>query len=946
MKIFLLGLVLLSTSVVNGQGISGSYIRLSPSTLPGICRQGDLMVDNSSFALNMCNGSNTWAALGSGGGGTWGSITGTLSTQTDLQSALNLKSPIASPTFTGTATAPTFVGALTGTASGNLAATPTNHGMLISSSTNTVTVLAPDASTTKVWTSGGASADPSWQAPAVGFANPMTTLGDFIYENSAPAAVRLAGNTTTTKMYLSQTGTGAISAVPSWAQIAFGDLSGTASLTSQVTGILPIANGGTGQSAKQAAFDALSPASATGDMIQIVSGHNVALGSVSANGGLPLISGGGTIPNAWGLLSPSGIGGNGGSKNYLSSYNFNTGNGNFELGATTGWTLGTIGTLTNGLPTGSPTFGSGASVNLSITTVTGGSQIAGTYSLSYVSSAATTAGNMVASSAFSIDSEDATKVQTVKFYYTVNSGASNDNFSATSSNSFAWAAYDVTNSSWLSSTGNFCMAQSSGAGYCTGTVQTNSNTASVRFAIYNANATAGATTIYFDDISFGPQTAPMGPAMGDSITFTPTGSWSTNTTYTGNYQRRGEKALITWGISLAGAPTSANLALNLPAGLVIDTTKLTNAGGSLHLVSGGAALHASTGTQLFALYSSSTSIQVYYLSSISTAALLAVTQAAPVTWASTDKLEISIEVPIVGWSSNSNMSSDTDTRVVAMQVNQGAATATITSSFSLLKFTATPAQDTHGAFSTSTGQYTVPVTGFYRASVSAFMSATYANTNQALVGVGKNSTTSATFVGINIAAAAQGALIASASGTIFCNAGDTLSPLVANTGGTPTVNTSNATANYFNVERLSGPSVITATESVNARYHSATATLTASLSNVTYTTKDFDSHNAYSGTTYTIPVSGKYQIQASLLEAATFSLGQANALAIVKNGSVYSQGNVYAGGAQGFVQPMIVDEVPCLTGDTIVIQAMSNGGTPTVSASAVSNYFSIERVGN
>lgn len=42
-----------------------------------------------------------------GGGGTWGSITGTLSDQTDLQDALDLKAPLASPTFTGTVTLPT-----------------------------------------------------------------------------------------------------------------------------------------------------------------------------------------------------------------------------------------------------------------------------------------------------------------------------------------------------------------------------------------------------------------------------------------------------------------------------------------------------------------------------------------------------------------------------------------------------------------------------------------------------------------------------------------------------------------------------------------------------------------------------------------------------------------------------------------------------------------------
>jgi hypothetical protein len=35
------------------------------------------------------------------GGGAWGDITGTLSDQTDLQSALDLKAPLVSPTFTG-----------------------------------------------------------------------------------------------------------------------------------------------------------------------------------------------------------------------------------------------------------------------------------------------------------------------------------------------------------------------------------------------------------------------------------------------------------------------------------------------------------------------------------------------------------------------------------------------------------------------------------------------------------------------------------------------------------------------------------------------------------------------------------------------------------------------------------------------------------------------------
>lgn len=44
---------------------------------------------------------------GGGAGGTWGGIIGTLSDQTDLNTALGLKAPLDSPTFTGTPAAPT-----------------------------------------------------------------------------------------------------------------------------------------------------------------------------------------------------------------------------------------------------------------------------------------------------------------------------------------------------------------------------------------------------------------------------------------------------------------------------------------------------------------------------------------------------------------------------------------------------------------------------------------------------------------------------------------------------------------------------------------------------------------------------------------------------------------------------------------------------------------------
>lgn len=49
------------------------------------------VVVNLSGSLNQWTGSGGWAAVGGGGGATWGTISGTLSDQSDLQSALDAK---------------------------------------------------------------------------------------------------------------------------------------------------------------------------------------------------------------------------------------------------------------------------------------------------------------------------------------------------------------------------------------------------------------------------------------------------------------------------------------------------------------------------------------------------------------------------------------------------------------------------------------------------------------------------------------------------------------------------------------------------------------------------------------------------------------------------------------------------------------------------------------
>lgn len=59
--------------------------------------------------------------------------------------------------------------------------------------------------------------------------NPMTTLGDTMYDDGSLLNVtRLAGNITSTRKFLRQTGTGAISAAPAWDTILAADIPGSA----------------------------------------------------------------------------------------------------------------------------------------------------------------------------------------------------------------------------------------------------------------------------------------------------------------------------------------------------------------------------------------------------------------------------------------------------------------------------------------------------------------------------------------------------------------------------------------------------------------------------------------------------------------------------------------------------------------------------------------------
>lgn len=601
-----------------------------------------------------------------------------------------------------------------------------------------------------------------------------------------------------------------------------------------------------------------------------------------------------------------------GPKNYI-------GYSSFQGGLTTGWSLGTVGALTNNIPSGSPTFGSGASGNLSIA-ATSTTPLASTYSLSLVSAAATTSGDMLASDALAIDLEDQAKVLTFKFYYSPTSNPTNGNWSGTISNSFGVACYDVTNSSWLPVAGNFSMTQSSGVGIATGTMQTNSTTASVRFIIYNANASAGAITVYFDDFYLGPQTAPIGPVMTDWVAYTPTFTAFGSVTAISFWWRRvGDSAEIE-GVFTTGTVTAAEARMSLPPGLTSSgSDKLP----TLQVVGkGNGSTPTTTAFGGWPVFAEQSKTYVTFGGETSTTGGVVKANANAMSGSSALQ-SFFARVPIAGWSSNVQMSNDTDTRVIAALITGNPASATSGNPIIVPTITI----DTAGGYNASTGRYTCTVTGLYKVygALSSASSATtltiYKNAVSTALAGNLDSNGEATF-----------------SSAVSCSAGDIID---LRPGGTV-----DATDMTLNFERMSGPAVVAATESVNARYYASATSISGSLATIVWTTKDFDSHNAMSSGVYTIPVSGKYQCNSNVQTAGTIALNSTVDVQLQKNGAAVSEFQTYAGGAMTAQNGQISDIISCNAGDTVRIQLSSSATLPTIAASNTKVFFSIARVGN
>ena len=301
------------------------------------------------------------------------------------------------------------------------------------------------------------------------------------------------------------------------------------------------------------------------------------------------------------------------------------------------------------------------------------------------------------------------------------------------------------------------------------------------------------------------------------------------------------------------------------------------------------------------------------------------------TWANGDNLISTVSVPILGWSSSVQMSDQTSLQVISFAATRS--TAAVTANTTIGSWITTI--DRGGGFNPTTGVYTVQVPGDYYVSFSNV----YPNAAGSTI----------PFIRKNGTAVINGTV--GTNGSSYGQANGLLVGLVSGDQITVTVDVSLTLSGStnFSIQRLAGPSAIAATESLNLRYTStAGQSLASGNTTLSFATKDYDSHGAFSSnTTFTAPIAGKYSIKAKVA-SNTISGLSANYLRILVNGSSVSEAQfamTYAT-TSTFTYP-ISDTIKLNAGDTVTIQFQNGfGSTVTAVTTAGANSLAIERVGN
>lgn len=629
-------------------------------------------------------------------------------------------------------------------------------------------------------------------------------------------------------------------------------------------------------------------------------------------------------------------------------------NGDAEAG-TTGWTGDSVSAATR--PSGS-LLASSAGLTFSTTT---SSPLSGNASFTLAKDGLNRQGQLYYKN-FDVPLGYRAKRLQVSMSYMVTAGTFTAGSSSTDSDMIVYLReYNGSTYTW-SEPSNFKLFSNSSSlsDNYVGDIQFKSDTISADFVLYIAATTTNTWTVKFDSVSVSPQGTTLAPVITDWKSWTPTGSWSANSTYTGKYRQVGSDAEFQVSIALSGAPTSANLTINLP--LTIDTAKLLTTDSATPLFgSGNAYDNGVSSYPLVAAYNTSTSIYVFAANASATYAQNGtVTQAVPFTFGNTDRVDITFKVPILGWSSGLEIGDNYSGREISVYAHRAGSNQTgINTNNSAVKIAfnsvASPGYDSVAAFDTTNNRYDIKSSGKYKITASINVINTNVLNSRYLLMVYKNG--SEILRGSEITPAAGTYFSLAANGELNLIAGDYLELFIYGVGNNSASTYGIgglATESYFMVSKLASPAAIASGEKVAARY---TTNAGQSITNgttpivVDFEDASISTHGIVTtgaSWKFTAQTSGVYKVKASVMfSTAAWTQGYSHVVALHKNGTAYSRSyNVLP--YTGSYYPSAIkheDEIQLNAGDYIDIRALHDEATArTLFTSDLYNYISITKL--
>lgn len=569
-------------------------------------------------------------------------------------------------------------------------------------------------------------------------------------------------------------------------------------------------------------------------------------------------------------------------------------------------------------------------------TTTAGEVLDGTASFKVVKDAANRQGEG-ASCTFNIPPAYQGKLCSINIPYKISSGS-------ISTGDLGIYVYDVTNSALITPIANG-VSGTQGTVVCFFTATASAGTPAnqqYRVGFYFQTTSTTAVTFEFDDVQIGPQTTVYSPSISDWQIYTPTLTGvGTTTNVAGRYRQVGSNYEIRVTFT-AGTPTATLFSMTLPNGASLDTTstgiqinnttsnpgtrvgEITASGASQYTTS----IVTATGTDATKLYLGGLINNPVQLTpqngstEIDVGAVVSIKVSVPIAGLASKTPAIIVSPNIGPWQSYTptftGFGTPTAVNFIWRQVGQDLE---IKGSFTGGTTTATEARITLPAGFTSVS------------SIPTLSTAGYFGTDQAsATGHGgpvliEPSVTYMTFGDSGTLGSGAAATLAKANGSSALT-----------TGAKMTFNAS------ILVQGLSANAIVNS--DVSARYFASATSISGTLATVNWTTQDFDVRGAVSSGVFTVPASasGKYQVNANILVAATFTLNNTVIIEIQKNGTVVSRNTVRAAAAVTNLSAPIADIVNAVENDTIRIQVSSSGTGPTIAASNFDNYMSIAKL--